>query len=138
MGHTTVVKAMPGVADALSVTLPLGAGLHRRMVYVVLAEGHDFASVAASIKADAYFVRDETHVMQVESVSTLQDVGHGMNILRKGASGASDNNPAVTAQMMVASARASMRQAAGCYTVLEIPLIDFLPGEREKIIRRLV
>jgi len=148
MGHTTVVKAMPGVADALSVTLPLGAGLHRRMVYVVLAEGHDFASVAAGIKADAYFVRDETHVLQVESVSALHDVGHGMNIVRKGASGASDNqqltfdmrvnNPAATGQIMAAAARACYRQKPGCYTMLEIPAADFLPGERNDLIKRMV
>ena len=35
MGHTVAVKAIPGVKDALSMTIPLGTGIHRRMVYVL-------------------------------------------------------------------------------------------------------
>ena len=30
MGHSTAVKAIPGVANALSMTIPLGTGIHRR------------------------------------------------------------------------------------------------------------
>ena len=36
MGHTVAAKAVPGVANALSMTIPLGEGIHRRMVYVQL------------------------------------------------------------------------------------------------------
>ena len=32
MGHTVAAKAIPGVKDALSMTIPLGTGVHRRMV----------------------------------------------------------------------------------------------------------
>ncbi len=31
-----------------------------------------------------------------------------------------------------------MLQPPGCYTMLEIPVADFLPGDREANIRRLV
>jgi len=48
------------------------------------------------------------------------------------------NNPALTAQVMVASARASMKLAAGCYTLPEIAPMDFLPGDREELIAQLV
>ena len=34
MGHTVAVKAIEGVKAALSMTIPLGTGIHRRMVYV--------------------------------------------------------------------------------------------------------
>lgn len=54
MGHTVAAKAVPGVANALSMTIPLGEGIHRRMVYVQLKEGADFKQVEAAIKADAY------------------------------------------------------------------------------------
>ena len=47
------------------------------------------------------------------------------------------NNPALTAQILVAVARASMRQSPGCYTLQEIPVIDLLPGEREQWIGKL-
>ncbi len=148
MGHTVAVKAIPGVKAALSMTIPTGTGVHRRMVYIELEEGYDYAAVAASIKADPYFASDETHVLQVESVDALKDMGHGVNLTRKGVSGKTQNqlfefnmkinNPALTAQIMVSCARASMRQQPGCYTMIELPMIDLLPGERDSLIAHLV
>ena len=148
MGHTVAVKAIDGVKAALSMTIPTGTGIHRRMVYIELKDGYDFADVAARIKADDYFAHDETHVMQVESVDSLLDMGHGVNLVRKGVSGKTQNqrfefnmsinNPALTAQIIVSSARASLRQAPGAYTMIEIPPIDYLYGDREELVRRLV
>lgn len=148
MGHTVATKAVPGVANALSMTIPLGEGIHRCMVYVELKEGADFEEVAAAIKAYAYFAHDETHVFQVDSVSDLQDRGHSCLITRKGVSGITDNqnlsfqvninNPAMTSQIMVSCARAAMKQAPGARTMIEIPMIDMLPGERKDLIQKLV
>lgn len=148
MGHTVAVKAVEGVKAALSMTIPTGTGIHRRMVYIELLDGYNFSDVARKIKEDAYFVNDETHVMQVEDVDNLLDMGHGVNLTRKGVSGKTQNqlfefnmrinNPALTAQIMVSSARASMRQQPGCYTLIEIPMVDMLCGEREELIKHLV
>lgn len=91
MGHTVAVKAIEGVKAALSMTIPLGTGVHRRMVYIEVKEGYDFKQVAAAIKADDYFAHDETHVMQVECVDNLLDMGHGVNLVRKGVSGKTQN-----------------------------------------------
>ncbi len=148
MGHSVAVKAISGVRDALSVTIPLGTGIHRRMVYVELEEGADFEKVKNAVLTDPYFVNDETHVTQVPCVADLNDVGHGVNLIRKGVSGTTHNqlfefnmkinNPALTAQVLVNVARASMKQQPGAYTMIEIPVIDYLPGDREDIIRHLV
>ncbi len=148
MGHTVAAKAVYGVKSALSVTIPLGTGIHRRMVYVEPDEGADFKSVKEAILNDEYFVHDETHVMQVDSVEMLKDMGHGVLMERKGVSGSTHNqlisfemrinNPALTAQVLVATARAAMRQAPGAYTLIEIPVIDLLPGDREEWIGKLV
>lgn len=148
MGHTVAVKAIEGVKAALSMTIPLGTGVHRRMVYIEVKEGYDFKQVAAAIKADDYFAHDETHVMQVECVDNLLDMGHGVNLVRKGVSGKTQNqliefdmkinNPALTAQILVSVARASLRQQPGAYTMIELPIIDMLYGDRESLIRRLV
>ena len=148
MGHSVAVRAIEGVKDALSMTIPIGTGIHRRMVYVELEEGADFARVEAAIKSDPYFVHDETHVTAVDSVDALNDVGHGVNLVRKGVSGKTHNqllefnmkinNPALTAQVLVNVARASMKQAPGCYTMIEIPVIDLLPGDRQTLIKKLV
>ena len=48
------------------------------------------------------------------------------------------NNPALTAQVLVSVARATMRRSPGCYTMIEIPVIDLLPGDRDQLIRHLV
>ncbi|MDR1380788.1 MAG: diaminopimelate dehydrogenase [Tannerella sp.] len=148
MGHTVAVKAVKGVRAALSMTIPMGTGVHRRMVYIEVEEGHSFETVAAAVKNDDYFVHDETHVMQVDSVDSLLDMGHGVNLVRKGVSGKTQNqligfdmkinNPALTAQILVAVARASVKLQPGAYTMIEIPVIDMLCGDREDLIRKLV
>ena len=48
------------------------------------------------------------------------------------------NNPALTSQVLVCAARATMRQQPGCYTMIEIPIIDLLYGDREELIAHLV
>ena len=72
-------------------TIPLGEGIHRRMVYVELEDGAKLDEVTAAIKADPYFASDETHVFQVESVDDVRDMGHGVNLVRKGVSGKTQN-----------------------------------------------
>lgn len=148
MGHTVAVKAVKGVKAALSMTIPTGTGIHRRMVYIELEPGAKYDEVANAIKTDAYFAHDETHVMAVESVDNLLDMGHGVNLTRKGVSGNTQNqlfefnmhinNPALTAQILVSSARAALKQQPGAYTMIEIAPIDFLYGDRDKLIGRLV
>ncbi|NLL16311.1 MAG: diaminopimelate dehydrogenase [Clostridiales bacterium] len=148
MGHTVAVKAVSGVKNALSMTIPSGAGVHKRMVYVELEEGADFDEVARAIKEDEYFAHDETHVALVDSVDALKDMGHGVNIFRKGVSGSTDNqraefnmsinNPALTGQILASSARAVVKQAPGCYTMIQIPPIDFLYGDTDELIKALV
>lgn len=148
MGHTVAVKAIKGVKAALSMTIPLGTSIHRRMVYIEVEDGYKFADVAAAIKADDYFAHDETHVMQVDCVDDLKDMGHGVNMVRKGVSGTTQNqlfdfnmkinNPALTAQVLVASARATMKQRPGAYTMIEVPVIDYIYGDKEDLIKKLV
>lgn len=148
MGHTVAVKAINGVKNALSMTIPLGTGVHRRMVYVEKEEGADEVQIERDIKSDPYFVNDETHVLFVPDVDALIDRGHGVNMTRKGVSGMTQNqllsfemrinNPALTAQIMLAAARATTKLTPGAYTMIEIPLIDLLPGNKEDIIKQLV
>ena len=86
--------------------------------------------------------------MQVDSVDALKDMGHGVNLIRKGVSGKTQNqlfefgmkinNPALTGQILVATARASVLQRPGCYTLIEIPVIDLLYGDRKELIKHLV
>ena len=152
MGHTVAAKAIAGVKDALSMTIPLGSGVHRRMVYVVLEDGADFATVEKNLLADDYFAHDETHVVQVNSIDELNNVAHGVNLVRSGVSGTTHNqrfefnmeinNPALTGQVLVACARAAHRLTAeqryGTYTMIEIAPVYMLPGDDEMWVGKLV
>jgi diaminopimelate dehydrogenase len=122
------------------------------MVYVELEEGADFATVEKLLLQDDYFAHDETHVIQVPSIATLNNVAHGVHLVRSGVSGCTHNqrfefnmtinNPALTGQVMVACARAACRMKAkqqyGAFTLIEVTPIDLLPGEIEQNIRNLV
>ena len=152
MGHTVAAKAIPGVKNALSMTIPLGTGIHRRMVYIELEEGADFHEVERLLLADDYFAHDETHVVAVPSVDALNNVAHGVHLERHGVSGnthnqrfefnMSINNPALTGQVLAACARAAVRlrdqQRFGAYTMIEIPPVSLLPGDAERWVRELV
>ena len=148
MGHSVAAKSIEGVENALSATIPLGTSMHRRMVYVQLKPGACIDEVAKLIKSDPYFSHDETHVIQTDDISAIMDVGHGVYINRKGVAGSSHNQileysmkingPALTGQVLVSAARAVVKQAPGCYTLIEIPVIDMLPGEKQDLISRLV
>lgn len=148
MGHSVVARSKKGVKNALSMTIPLGEGIHRRMVYVELEDGYTVEQVYDELKADDYFAHDELHVFAVKSVNDVRDMGHGVHMTRKGVSGKTQNqrfsfdmsinNPALTGQVLVNVARASMRLQPGCYTMPEIPVIDMLPGTREEVVATLV
>ncbi len=148
MGHSVVARSKKGVKNALSMTIPLGEGIHRRMVYVELEDGANLEDVTKEIKADDYFAHDELHVFAVPSVDDVRDMGHGVHMTRKGVSGQTQNqrfsfdmsinNPALTGQVLVCVARATQRLQPGCYTMPEIPVIDLLPGTREEIVATLV
>lgn len=148
MGHTVAVKAIPAVKNALSMTLPAGFGTHKRDVYVELEDGADFAQVAEAIKKDPYFVHDETRVTKVDNVMEIEAMGHGVLLQRYGAAGTAENlvlelktrltNPSATAQVMVSAARASTRMKPGAYTLVEVPPIDLLPGDKDDLVKHWV
>ena len=152
MGHSVAAKAIPGVKNALSMTIPLGTGVHRRMVYIELEEGADFKTVEAAILKDDYFAHDETHVIPVESVDALNNVAHGVNLVRSGVSGETHNqrfefnmqinNPALTGQVMVSCARSAVRMQQrgeyGAKTMIELRPVDLLPGTVEENVKALV
>jgi diaminopimelate dehydrogenase len=148
MGHSVAVRAIKGVKDGISITVPTGMGIHRRMVYVELHPDVNFEKVERAIKADPYFVKDLTYVYQVDDVSALMDTGHGVLLERNGMSGTTHNqsmrfqlkvnNPALTAQVMVSAARAATKQKPGCYTMIELPVVDFLHGDVDTFVTKFV
>jgi diaminopimelate dehydrogenase len=84
----------------------------------------------------------------VDNAENLMDVSHAVSMERHGVSGMTHNqsmkfelkvnNPALTAQVMVSAARAAMLQESGCYTMIELPAIDFLYGDVDSFVTKFV
>lgn len=154
MGHSVAVRALRGVADATAITIPDGGGRHSRLVYVTLENGARFDDVREAIQADPYFAHDPLEVRQVtaQEMPFVADASHGVLLERAGASGLTSNqhlsfdmrinNPALTAQVLVSAARAAVRWnhdgRSGAFTLLDIPPVALLPGDRLANLGRLV
>jgi len=151
MGHSVAARAVAGVADAVSITIPTGGGRHSRLVYVLPAQGASQDAIRKDLAADPYFSPDPLEIRFVreqEELYAVADDSHGVLMERTGASGFSSNqqfrfdmridNPALTGQVLVAAARAAARMAPGCYTLIDIPPVALLPGERMEHVARLV
>lgn len=151
MGHSVAARAVNGVADAVSITIPMGGGRHSRLVYVLPKPYATQKGIEAALKADPYFAHDPLEVRIVasqEELAAVMDSSHGVLLERTGASGLTSNqrlsfdmridNPALTAQVLVSSARAATRMAPGAYTLIDVPPVVLLPGDRIANIKRLV
>ncbi|MDL2316770.1 diaminopimelate dehydrogenase [Desulfovibrio sp. OttesenSCG-928-A18] len=151
MGHSVAARAVAGVADATSITIPMGGGRHSRLVYVLPEKGASQAAIRQALAEDPYFSQDPLDLRFVanrEELAAVADNSHGVFMERIGASGLVSNqrlsfdmridNPALTAQVLVSCARAATRLAPGCYTLIDIPPVTMLPGERMGHIARLV
>lgn len=124
MGHTAAVKAVCGVEDAVSLTIPKKSGGHRRLVYVKLKPNADMSTVEHAILHDGYFEHDSTKVTFVDDVSSYKSRAHAVKIVRSGCTfdgekqllkyEMSINNPALTAQIMLAALRAGFNRRPGC------------------------
>lgn len=151
MGHSVAARAIPGVEDATSITIPIGGGRHSRLVYVLPESGASFEKIKKDLAADPYFSHDPLEVREVktpEEMAAVADNSHGVLMERIGASGRTSNqhlvfdmkidNPALTSQVLVSCARAITRMGNGCFTLIDVPPVMLLPGDRMQHIARLV
>jgi diaminopimelate dehydrogenase len=151
MGHSVAARAIPGVADAISVTIPIGGGRHSRLVHILPKDGADTANIKTALAADPYFSHDPLDIRFVATQTELDsavDTSHGVLLERTGASGHTSNqrlsfdmridNPSLTAQVLVSAARAATRLSPGSRTLIDVPPVAMLPGERMDAIARLV
>ena len=74
--HTLAAWAIPGVRDALCAEFRGVNGVLQRYVYVELTPGADLEPAAQAIRSDPLFLDEETLVLPVDSVATLE--GHGL------------------------------------------------------------
>lgn len=143
MGHSVVARSVKGVADAISITLPLGMGKHKRHVYVKPDGTQTKEEIYKNMKADNYFAHDELEIEIVPDLTPYKNANHGGMVEMqyketKAKFAMTVNNPQATACVMAACARAALRMAPGAYTVIDLPLVKLLEGDRIDNIKKLV
>jgi len=137
MGHTTEVKDIKGVKDAVSLTLPGSKpGTQKRKVYVV-ADKSEQKRIAKEIINHPYFIKDITTVKFVPKIAKYDTDKHQGHLINCGKKvkveiTLAGSNPIMTANTMYAAARAAVRTRAakkfGCFTVVEVAPLDFVQG----------
>ncbi len=137
MGHTVQAKQVAGVKNAVALTLANGRGKQKRRVYIELETDADLKMIEKEILSDPYFSSDPTEIIPVKSIDKYNTLNHSALLERTGMEAnqryeVSGINPEFTANVMVCAARACMAAAFkedyGAFTLIERPLIEFLPG----------
>ncbi|MGZ8382293.1 MAG: diaminopimelate dehydrogenase [Nitrospira sp.] len=130
--HTVMAKSVVGVKDALCTEVRAADGRVQRYVYVELEKGANADLVTQAIRADPLFLGEETQVFSLESLASLEQEGRGVVVDRRGSSqrlgrrhfvleGRFDE-AVVTAEVMLAAARALPDLNPGAYSLADIPL----------------
>jgi len=128
--HTLAARALPGIKDALCTELRAEGGRMQRYVYVELRPGANAETIREAVKGDPLFTDEETVVIPVNHLEELEQEGHGVVLERLGlAAGDSHQRfllegrfdlSSVTAQIMVAAARALPTLAAGAHRLSDV------------------
>ncbi len=130
--HTTMARSVSGVQDALCAEIQAAAGRLQRYVYVQLEQEADAEKITQAIRADPLFLGEDTQVFAVDSLAELEQEGRGVVLDRRGPSGrlqhhhflleARIDDSVLTAQLMLASARALPALEPGAYVLSDLPL----------------
>ena len=137
--HTVMAKSIVGVKDALCTEVRATDGRVQRYVYIELEQGANAEVVAQAIRADPLFLGEETQIFPMESLASLEQEGRGVVLDRRSSpqrlgrqhfmlEGRFDE-AVVTAEVMLAAARALPDLGPGAYSLVDLPL-SALWGER--------
>ncbi|MGF7213016.1 diaminopimelate dehydrogenase [Skermanella aerolata] len=130
--HTLTARAIAGVRDALCTERRSAEGRVQRYVYVELEAGADTDRVVQAIRGDPLFLDEETLVFPVDDLGVIIDEDRGILVERRGTSAWTAHQylmlegrfdrAAVTAETMVAAARALPALSPGAHRMPEVPL----------------
>ena len=140
--HTTMAQSVVGVKDALCAEVRATDGRWQRYVYVELEKGADADTITQAIRADPLFLGEDTQVFPVDSLAELEQEGRGVVLDRRGPPGrlghqhllleARFDETVLTAQVMIAAARALPQRDPGAYFLTEIPLSEMWGEKAER------
>lgn len=137
LGHTVAAKAVAGVRDAVSWTLPGKKVTQKRKVYIVPKRGEKRKDIEHAIRTSHYFEHDTTEICFQRKIDRWKKDTHRVRIRRWGCSAGEKgqklsfsmdiHNPALTGELLVAVMRAAFRKEPGCYFFPELSPVDLLP-----------
>lgn len=129
--HTTLAGTVPGVRAALATEAHDREGKVQRYVYVELEGGADIEQVERVVRGDPLYAGEETLVFPVERIAALESAG-GILLERRENTAPSAHlqlllearfaEPALSARVMLAAARALPQCARRAYSLFELPL----------------
>ncbi len=129
--HSSIAGAIPGVKRAMATEQRSADGLQQNYLYVELEDGYDIRQVERAIHNDPLFVGEETLVFSVDSIAGLEEEGHGVLMERRGSAGAAEHQLfllearfseyALSAQVMLAGARAIIHRGKRAYSLFDLP-----------------
>jgi len=137
-----MARTVVGVKDALCAEVRAPDRSQQRYVYVELEKGADPDKITQAIRTDPLFLGADTQVFPVESLAELEEEGRGVVLDRRGPPGrfghqhllleARLDDTVLTAQVMLAAARALPQLEAGAYVLPEVPLTAMWGERAEK------
>lgn len=130
--HSSIAGAIPGVKGAMATEQRSSEGVQQNYLYVELEVGFDVSQVERAIRNDPLFAGEETQVFPVDSIACMEEEGHGVLMERRGSAGAAEHQLfllearfseyALSAQVMVAAARAMTQRGNRAYSLFDLPL----------------
>lgn len=130
--HSSIVGTVDGVRGAMATEQRSAEGTRQNYLYVELEEGGDLQRVEQAIRNDPLFAGEEVLVFPVDSITSLEEDGHGVVMERRGSAGSADHQLfllearfseyALSAQVMLAAARAIRHRAKRAYSLFDLPI----------------
>ncbi len=130
--HTTVARDVSGVKDALCAERRTADGRLQRYLYVEVDKGFHPEKLRQALQADPLYLGEETQIFEVENIAALEEEGKGIVLERRGSKGrlghhhflleARIDESVITAQVMIAAARALPTLKPGAYALADVPL----------------
>ena len=140
--HTMFGRTIPGVRAALSTERRTAEGKSQRYVYVELENGAKPEQIAKAIRSDPLFLGEEILIFPVESAASFEEEGHGILMERHGSATVNGHQQfllearysetALTAEIMLAAARAIPSCRPGAYSLFDLPMKILLGELRER------
>jgi diaminopimelate dehydrogenase len=132
--HSSIAGSIPGIKGAMATELRSAEGVKQNYLYIELEKGVEAQQVEKALRNDPLFAGEETLVFTVDSIASMEEEGHGVLLERRGSAGGAEHQLfllearfseyALSAQVMLAAAKAIIHRGKRAYSLFDIPLVS--------------